>query len=68
VVPSPVSTEQLAAGRLAERHSSGTVWRTTFLLAPLFTLLIAMSTPGWQPRPASEQPYGSSPADSSPRL
>jgi predicted MFS family arabinose efflux permease len=35
------------AGKLAERYSSGTVWRAALLLAPLFTLLIPTSTHGW---------------------
>jgi MFS family permease len=35
------------AGKLAERYSSGTVWRAALVLAPLFTLLIPMSTPDW---------------------
>ena len=36
-----------AAGKLTERYSSGTVWRAALMLAPLFTLLIPLSTPGW---------------------
>lgn len=35
------------AGKLGARHSSGTVWRAALVLAPLFTLLIPLSTPGW---------------------